>query len=195
MVIGKMWLEENVSGYRCCVDALGTLLHEPQRLIDFTFGLNGPLHLPHGTDAMRTLSPMPRCPSSSLRSYQAVRAAAQLVEATSSWTRREISSLNAADWSFASWYLLMTVFTALPNRPEDEIGVSRRKALSFSFIHVRLIHRCHSRSQNITFLRGMQNRKCKSNDLNSSSHLIFFSITMAFFGVSYSSLPKCQNVK
>lgn len=45
-------------------------MHEPQRLIDFTFGLNGPLHLPNGTDARRTLSPMLRCPSSSLRSYQ-----------------------------------------------------------------------------------------------------------------------------
>lgn len=101
--------------------------------------------------------------SSSLRSCQA---ATQLVKAASSWTQREISSLNAADWSFASWYLLTTVFIALPNRPEGEIGVSRRKALSFSFIPIRLSQRCHSRSQNIMFLRGkMQNRKCKSINL------------------------------
>lgn len=57
---------------------------------------------------------------------------------------QQLRSLNAINCCLASLYLLTTLLIVSPNRPEGEIGASRRNALFLSSIPVRLSHRCRS---------------------------------------------------
>ena len=52
-----------------------------------------------------------------------------------------MNCLNAADCDLEERNFSTTVLTASPNRPNCEIGASRRKTFSLSQISVRLSHR------------------------------------------------------